>query len=88
MYHSKKDSRHDNPNMGAFAKGIHARFIKELTMTNDDELQQWLDAEAAKAAAEAAERAAKAKAFKMPSFEQLKFNFQRNLYAAAIGAKV
>ena len=55
-------------------------------MTNDEELQQWLDAETAKADAEAAERAAKAKAFKMPTFEQMKFNFQRNLYAAAIGA--
>lgn len=55
-------------------------------MTDYDELQQWLDAETAKAEAAAADRAAKAKAFKMPTFEQMKFNFQRNLYAAAIGA--
>ena len=54
-------------------------------MTNDEELQQWLDAEAAKADAEAADRAAKAKAFKMPTFDQMKFNFKRSLYAKAIG---
>ena len=54
-------------------------------MTNDEELQQWLDDEAAKADAEAAERAAKAKAFKMPTFDQLKFDFKRGLYAKAIG---
>lgn len=54
-------------------------------MTNDEELQQWLDAEAAKADAEAADRAAKAKAFKMPTFGQMKFDFQRSLYAKAIG---
>ena len=53
--------------------------------STDEELQQWLDAEEAEAAAEAADRAAKAKAFKMPTFEQMKFNFQRNLYAKAIG---
>ncbi len=54
-------------------------------MTDYEELQQWLDAETAKADAEAADRAAKAKAFKMPTFEQMKFNFQRDLYAKAIG---
>ena len=55
-------------------------------MTDDEELQQWLDAETAKAHAEAADRAAKAKAFKMPTFDQMKFNLQRSLYAKAIGA--
>ena len=54
-------------------------------MTNDEELQQWLDAEAAKAEAEAADRAAQAKAFKIPTFDQMKFNFKRSLYAKAIG---
>ena len=54
-------------------------------MTNDEELQQWLDAEAAKAEAEAADRAAKAKAFKMPTFDQMKFDLKRSLYAKAIG---
>ena len=54
-------------------------------MTDDEELQQWLDAETAKAAAEAADRAAEAKAFKMPTFEQMKFDFKRSLYAKAIG---
>ena len=55
-------------------------------MTDDEELQQWLDAEDVKANAEAADRAAKAKAFKMPTFDQMKFDFQRSLYAKAIGA--
>ena len=57
----------------------------ELTMTDDEELQQWLDAETAKADAEAADRAAKAKACKMPTFDQMKFDFQCSLYAKAIG---
>ena len=54
-------------------------------MTKDEELQQWLDAEAAKAEAEAADRADKAKAFRMPTFDQMKFDFKRSLYAKAIG---
>ena len=53
--------------------------------STDEELQQWLDAETAKADSEAADRAAKAKAFKMPTFEQMKFNFKVHLYAKAIG---
>ena len=44
-------------------------------MPDYEELQQWLDAETAKADAEAADRAAKAKAFKLPTFEQMKFDF-------------
>ena len=42
-------------------------------MSDDEEILQWLADEAAKAAAEAAERAAKEKCFRMPTFEQMKF---------------
>ena len=51
------------------------------------ELQEYLDAECAKSAAQEAERARVNRASQPLSFEAQKFNFKRALYAKAIGVQ-
>jgi len=50
-------------------------------MTDDDELQAWLDAPENQPAPAPAPKLGK-----LPTWETMKFNFQRALYAKAIGA--
>lgn len=56
-------------------------------MDDDDELQQWLDEQDIEASRVAKEREIARKQYRMPNFEQMKYNFQVQLYAKAIGAE-
>ena len=56
-------------------------------IATDVELQEYLDAECAKSAAKEAERARLYRAAKPLNFAAQKFNFQRGLYAKAIGVQ-
>lgn len=58
-----------------------------MVMT-EEELEMWLDEEDAKARAAAAAQEARRKASCMPTFEAMKFDFKRALYAKAIGASL
>lgn len=56
-----------------------------IEVSTDDELQQWLDEQDAIAAKREADRRVWQKLNPLPKWEHMKFNFQRALYARAIG---
>ena len=56
-------------------------------IATDAEFQEFLDAECAEALAQEAERKHIYRASKPLGFEAQKFNFQRSLYAKAIGVR-
>ena len=53
--------------------------------STDEELQQWLDEQDAIAAKREADLRTYRKLNPLPTWEHMKFNFQRDLYAKAIG---
>lgn len=56
-----------------------------VNASTDDELQAWLDEQDAVAKKQEAERAAFARQHPMPGWNEIKFNFQREIYRKAIG---
>lgn len=56
------------------------------TPTTDDDLQAWLDEQDAIARKQEAERSELARQHRMPTWHEMKFNFQRELYRKAINA--
>jgi hypothetical protein len=58
-------------------------------MSADDELQAWLDEQDAQAEAERKEREAASRAYRLANkhrtWEHIRFDFQRDIYAKAIG---
>ena len=72
--------------MGNFANNLKVRKMNNKIAT-DAELQEFLDEECAKSAAEDAERKRANRAAKPLGFEAQKFNFKWSLYARAIGVQ-
>lgn len=54
--------------------------------STDEELQQWLNEQDATAAKDAQAYATLRRQFKMPTFEEMKFNLKREIYRKAINA--
>lgn len=57
-----------------------------MTVSTDDELQAWLDEQDSRAILVAKEEKIARQQWRMPTFEEMQFNFKRQLYAKAINA--
>lgn len=56
-----------------------------MTVSTDEELQAWLDEQDSRAILVAKEEKIARQQWRMPTFEQMKFDLQRKVYAKAIG---